>query len=82
MFGGEGVSLFTRYAVPTPKEFTLQPLGRVISNALAIHIHDAKRGTLKRKRATSPAEHVHRPAGLTDAFLELSPLLMALPRIC
>ena len=35
------------HTAPTPKEYALQQLGLVISNALAIHLRDAKRGTLQ-----------------------------------
>jgi hypothetical protein len=48
------------YTMPTPKEYTLQQLGHVITNALALHIRDAKRGQLK------PAPT--RPPGLTPDF--------------
>ena len=34
------------YTAPTPKEWLLGKLGLVISNSIAIHIRDAKQGTL------------------------------------
>ena len=34
------------YTAPTPKEYLLQKLGLVISNAIAIHVRDAKQGQL------------------------------------
>ena len=34
------------YTAPTPKEWLLRKLGLVISNSIAIHIRDAKQGTL------------------------------------
>ena len=36
------------HTTPTPKEYALQQLGLVISNSLALHLRDAKRGTLRR----------------------------------
>ena len=35
------------HTAPTPKEYALQKLGLVITNALALHLRDAKRGSLK-----------------------------------
>ena len=34
------------YATPTPKEYALQHLGLAFSNAIAIHVRDAKQGRL------------------------------------
>jgi hypothetical protein len=48
----------------TPKEYALQQLGHVITNAIALHIIDAKRGQLK------PAPN--RPPGLNPDFNTLS----------
>jgi hypothetical protein len=42
------------HTAPTPKEYTLQKCGLVITTALAIHLRDAKRGTLHAAPSSSP----------------------------
>ncbi|KAL7513762.1 hypothetical protein ACHAXN_013211 [Cyclotella atomus] len=55
LFGAHPKAFFGHsYTAPTLKEYALQQLGLVISNALAIHLRDAKRGALQASASNRP----------------------------
>ena len=51
------------YTAPTPKEYILQKLGLCISNYIAIHIRDAKLGSLVPPTHPHKKDYTYHPRG-------------------
>ena len=66
------------YTAPTPKEYLLQKLGLVISNAIAIHVRDAKQGQLvepvhPEDEDLSPPQPLREDDAATDTLAQEGP---------